>query len=120
MSFNGGLSPRENSISCRESPPMGLGRTEEAPCSRSPCAAGRRVGRRVRRRLWSRWRIASLPVLLLVVLSLGRVTVSSATETAACLYETTLDELGAGSHVVSVEVSHTFDGVPAADENCPQ
>ena len=95
-------------------------RGREAACSRSPCAAGRRVRllRRRRPRLWSRWQ-ASFPVLLAVVLSLGGLAVS-AMETTECSYETTLDELGGGSHEVSVDVSHTFDGVPAADQNCPQ
>lgn len=119
MSFNGELSSREiNSCCCRESHQMELGR--EAACSRSPCAAGRRVRllRRGRPRLWSQWR-ASFPVLLVVVLSLGGLAVS-AMETTECLYETTLDELGGGSHEVSVDVFHTFDGVPAADQNCPQ
>lgn len=36
-----------------------------------------------------------------------------------CIFSTALDELGAGDHVVSVEVSNTFHGVPAADANCP-
>lgn len=35
-----------------------------------------------------------------------------------CSFSTTLDELGAGTHVVSVVVSNTFDGVPPADATC--
>lgn len=77
-----------------------------------------RLLRRRRPRLWSQWRTA-LPVLLALALSVGGLAVS-AMETTECLYETTLDELGGGSHEVSVDVSHTFDGVPAADQNCPQ
>lgn len=121
MSFNGELSSRGSSSSCccwQESHPMKRGR--EAACSRLPCAAGRRVRllRRRRPRLWSRW-WARFSVLLVVLLSLGGLAVS-AMETTECSYETTLDELGGGSHEVSVDVSHTFDGVPAADQNCPQ
>lgn len=37
-----------------------------------------------------------------------------------CTFSTTLDELGAGSHEVSVTVSNTFAGVPPADDDCPQ
>lgn len=43
----------------------------------------------------------------------------SLASTTECIFSSALDELGAGDHVVTVGVSNTFHGVPAADANCP-
>eukprot|EP00904_Undaria_pinnatifida_P002817 jgi/Undpi1/12536/HiC_scaffold_6.g02205.m1 len=111
MTFNGSLSPQEHSCRSRESHYMGRG--DEVARSGSPCTPGRRE-RCLRRQpgMWWSWRTVFLAVL-------GGVA-AAAMEATECSYETTLDELGGGSHEVSVDVSHTFDGVPAADQSCPQ
>ena len=90
-----------------------MGRGDEVARSGSPCTPGRRE-RCLRRQpgMWWSWRTVFLAVL-------GGVA-AAAMEATECSYETTLDELGGGSHEVSVDVSHTFDGVPAADQSCPQ
>lgn len=68
------------------------------------------------RRAWS----PSLASLVLALVGLGLPARGFAsTASSLCTFATTLDELGAGSHEVSVTVSNTFDGVPPADTHCP-
>lgn len=80
---------------------------------------------------WTRWRqrprrrataLSAVVAVAAAALCLGGGVrpASATTENTACSFESTLDEHGGGSHEVSVTVSHTFDGIPAADGSCPQ